>query len=54
MNEFIKYINEHPEDFSDNGPETGDTTDIPNQNEGLEILEQIVISEEFQNLIDLL
>lgn len=54
INEFIKYINEHPEDFSDNGPETGDTTDTPNQNSDLEIFEQIVISEEFQNLIDLL
>ena len=54
MNEFIKYINEHPKDFSDSGPETGDTTDIPNQNEGLEILEQIAVSKEFADLIDLL
>ena len=50
MNEFMEYINEHSKDFSDNEPETGDTTDTPNQNEGLEISNRIEVSEEFLNL----
>lgn len=36
------------------GPETLNNTEISNQNEGLEISEQIVVSKEFANLIDLL